>query len=161
VTWPVICLLLPAYQYRDLPAACPSANMPTMPALFAASQGEAEEGESDLEDEAFERELEAMARYGSDDEAGEEGADKARSFAALHKQLAGQRGGEAAAGALGRCSCLHVTMESQSRFGCLPRWSRAHSALGDALLSPVLSQHAPAAAQFGPIATAGAACCQP
>ncbi|KAL4428120.1 hypothetical protein ABPG75_002209 [Micractinium tetrahymenae] len=47
--------------------------------------------EDDLADEEFEKELEAMARYGSDDE-------DPRSFAALHKRLAAQRKADAEAG---------------------------------------------------------------
>ncbi|KAL4445294.1 hypothetical protein ABPG77_011119 [Micractinium sp. CCAP 211/92] len=47
--------------------------------------------DDDLADEQFEKELEAMAQYGSEDE-------DPRSFAALHKRLAAQRGADAAAG---------------------------------------------------------------
>ena len=46
-------------------------------------QGAGEDDE-DLEDEAFQQELEAMAQYGSEDE-------EPSSFAALHKRLAQQR----------------------------------------------------------------------
>jgi hypothetical protein len=53
---------------------------------------DADGDEDDLEDEAFEKELEAMAKYGSDDE-------EPQSFAALHKRLTAQRREQAAAGA--------------------------------------------------------------
>ncbi|PSC75398.1 KRI1-like protein [Micractinium conductrix] len=53
--------------------------------------GADEATDDDLEDELFEKELEAMAKYGSDDE-------DPKSFAALHKRLAAQRREEAAAG---------------------------------------------------------------
>jgi hypothetical protein len=65
-----------------LTGPCPSRRLP---------QDADEEGEDDLADEAFERELEAMARYGSDDE-------DPQSFAALHKRMAAQRREDAAAG---------------------------------------------------------------
>ncbi len=61
-----------------------------MPAVRAVQDAEGDE--DDLEDEAFEKELEAMAKYGSDDE-------EPQSFAALHKRLTAQRREEAAAGA--------------------------------------------------------------
>ena len=59
----------------------------------SSAQGEGEGGgdddDDDLEDELFERELENMAKYGSEDE-------EPRSFAALHKRLSAQRRAEAA-----------------------------------------------------------------
>ena len=66
-----------------------------LPAVRAARAVQDADGdEDDLEDEAFEKELEAMAKYGSDDE-------EPQSFAALHKRLTAQRREQAAAGARG------------------------------------------------------------
>ena len=64
--------------------------LPAVPAARAVQDADGDE--DDLEDEAFEKELEAMAKYGSDDE-------EPQSFAALHKRLTAQRREQAAAGA--------------------------------------------------------------
>ncbi len=73
--------------------------------------------EDELADEVFERELEAMAGYGSDEENPE-------TFAALHKRLAAQRREEAATGACEyacECACMGARLrQSQSKVPIYP-----------------------------------------
>jgi len=66
--------------------------MPSLPfSNPPCPQEPGEEDDDDLADELFEKELEAMAQYGSEDE-------DPQSFAALHKRLAEQRKADAEAG---------------------------------------------------------------
>lgn len=70
---------------------------PCRPGVHAVQDADLDD--DDLADEQFEKELEAMAQYGSEDE-------DPRSFAALHKRLAAQRGADAAAGGARVLPCL-------------------------------------------------------
>ncbi len=70
---------------------------PCPPGVHAVQDADLDD--DDLADEQFEKELEAMAQYGSEDE-------DPRSFAALHKRLAAQRGADAAAGGARVLPCL-------------------------------------------------------
>lgn len=95
-----------AQHSTEAAAACAQACLlaPTKPGQLPGGGGQmldrcpavravqdADLDEDDLADEQFEKELEAMAQYGSDDE-------DPRSFAALHRRLAAQRKADAGAG---------------------------------------------------------------